>query len=442
MNEITEELQMLVLSSLVRNTYFYSRVKDLVKPQFFTNPNYRIILDRVMYHYDKYGNVPTQQALLNYLNDVDDIIDRAKLRSDALDLYSVEEEESEEYLIDRISNFIKVSNIQNVIASYLPRIKNGEDISIEKLGDELSKSVDIETSSANSMVLSNAKSLADARKDAIGSSDNPTIIRSALPSINQSLMFNGYKFGDFVLFVAPPGTGKTSLLVGEGSCAAKQGFEVLHIFIGDMNRYDGWVRYCSCLTGVMQSDLVSMGYEAQVQFMKDYNKLGYMNKIMILQVPPESQTVDQLIKDIKDLQRKESKKFDVIIVDYPDNLISDGDNMYLSGGSIYNKLAAFGTKNKSAILAASQPKLGYYSHEVIPLEGAAESSKKQQNIDLMVTFGKPYRDFPFITGFIPKCRRGEVGRKFRVKTEFSCMHASEISEVQYHAELQAYQGGK
>ena len=70
------------------------------------------------------------------------------------------------------------------------------------------------------------------------------------------------------------------------------------------------------------------------------------------------------------------------------------------------------------------------------------SSKKQQNIDLMVTFGKPYRDFPYLTGFIPKCRRGEVGRKFRVKTEFERMHAEEISEVQYHSELNAYLGSQ
>lgn len=394
-----------------------------------------------MYHYDKYGNVPTQQALLNYLNDVD-VADKAALRASALELYSVEEEESEEYLIDRISNFIKVNNIQNVISSYLPKIKNGEDVSLEKLGIELSRSVEIDTLSSNSMVISNAESLAEARRDAIGSSADPTIIKSALESINRSLMFGGYKFGDLVLFVAPPGTGKTSLFVGEGAAAARQGFEVLHVFIGDMNRYDGWIRYCSCLTGVMQDDLVAMGFESQVQFMQDYNKLGYMNKVTILEIPPESETVDQLIKEIKDLQRKESRKFDMVIVDYPDNLIGESDSMYLSGGSIYNKLAAFGKKNKSVMMLASQPKLGYYGHEVIPLEGAAESSKKQQNIDLMVTFGKPYRDFPFITGFIPKCRRGEVGRKFRLKTEFACMHASEISEVQYHSELQAYQGSQ
>ena len=596
MAEITEELQALVLSSIIKNTYFYSKVSKLLKPQFFNNINYRIILEKVKYHYNKYGNVPTQQALLTYLNDMDDIVDKSALKLDAINLYTIPDDESEEYLIDKITNFIKVSNIQDVISSYLPKIKNGEEVSIEKLGTELSKSVDIDMNSQGSLTLSNFQQLEEARKNAIGNNSDPTIIKSSLEPVNHSLMFGGYKYGDLVAFIAAPGcftgdtevilpngtvktfeelyksnsknigvyssnkegnvevscaesvylsdyvdklcvveidnnhkikctvdhpfmlrdglykradklqkcdvlmsfnrfdkncnineysvnrvdiielntkvpvyglvevkgnhnyaisvdstgnngvivsnTGKTSILVNEGAAAAKQGNEVLHLFIGDMNNYDGWIRYCSCLTNVPQTDLVAMGLEQQIQFIKDYNKMGYMTHITVQDVPAESTTVDQLIKTVKELQRKNKVKYDMIIVDYPDNLVGEGDNMYLSGGTIYNKLSGFGAKNRSVILLASQPKISYYSSEIIPLEGAAESSKKQQNLDLMVTFGKPYRDFPYLTGFIPKCRRGEVGRKFRVKTEFERMRAEEVSEVQYHSELNAYLGSQ
>lgn len=442
MVEITEELQSLVLSSIIKNTYFYSKVNKLLKSQFFSNINYRIILEKVKYHYNKYGNVPTQQALLTYLNDIDDVVDKSALKLDAINLYTVSDDESEDYLIDKITNFIKISNIQDVISSYLPKIKSGEEVSIEKLGTELSKSVDIDVDSQSSLTLSNFQQLEEARKNAIGNNSDPTIIKSSLEPINHSLMFGGYKYGDLVAFVAAPGTGKTSILVNEGAAAAKQGKEVLHLFIGDMNNYDGWIRYCSCLTNVPQMDLVAMGLEQQIQFIKDYNKMGYMSHITVKDVPAESTTVDQLLKTIKELQRKNKVKYDMIIVDYPENLVGEGDNMYLSSGTIYNKLSGFGAKNRSVMLVASQPKISYYSSEIIPLEGAAESSKKQQNIDLMVTFGKPYRDFQYLTGFIPKCRRGEVGRKFRVRTEFERMHAEEVSEVQYHSELNAYLGSQ
>lgn len=442
MTEITEELQSLVLSSIIKNTYFYSKVNKLLKPQFFSNINYRIILEKVKYHYNKYGNVPTQQALLTYLNDIDDVVDKSSLKLDAINLYAISDDESEEYLIDKITNFIKISNIQDVISSYLPRIKSGEEVSLEKLGTELSRSVDIDMNSQSSLTLSNFQQLEEARKNAIGSNSDPTIIKSSLEPINHALMFGGYKYGDLVAIVSPPGSGKTSILVNEGSAAARQGKEVLHLFIGDMNNYDGWIRYCSCLTNVPQTDLVAMGLEQQIQFIKDYNKTGWMTHITVQDVPAESCTVDQLLKIIKELQRTNKIKYDMIIVDYPENLIGEGDNMYLSSGTIYNKLSGFGAKNRSVMLLASQPKISYYSSEIIPLEGAAESSKKQQNIDLMVTFGKPYRDFPYLTGFIPKCRRGEVGRKFRVKTEFERMHAEEISEVQYHSELNAYLGSQ
>lgn len=440
-NEVTEELQSLVLSTLIRNTYFYSKVDKLLKPQFFTNINYRIILDKVKYHYSKYGNVPTQQALLTYISDIDDSIDKTVLKMDLMKLYSIEEDESEEYLIDRITNFIKIANIQDVIATYLPKIKGGEDISLERLGDELSKSVDVDLDADGELTLSDASALAEARKAAIGSDSDPTIIKSSLEPVNRSLMFGGYKYGDLVAIIAAPGTGKTSILVNEGASAARQGFNVLHLFIGDMNNYDGWIRYASCLTGVMQSDLVAMGLEKQIEFINNYNRLGYMSKITVLGLPAESFSTNQLIKKIKTLQRKKSVKFDLVIVDYPDNLTGENENMYLSGGSIYNKLSGFAQKNRSAVLVASQPKLAYYSSEIIPLEGAAESSKKQQNLDMMITFGKPYREFPYLTGFIPKCRRGEVGKKFRIKADFACMRAEEVSEVRYHTELNAYLGG-
>ena len=36
-------------------------------------------------------------------------------------------------------------------------------------------------------------------------------------------------------------TGKTMYLINEGVNAAKQGFDVLHVFIGDMKEYDGFL---------------------------------------------------------------------------------------------------------------------------------------------------------------------------------------------------------
>lgn len=142
--------------------------------------------------------------------------------------------------------------------------------------------------------------------------------------------------------------------------------------------------------------------------------------------------------DIRRVQKKLDIHFDLIIVDYPDNLIGDNDNMYLSAGSIYGKLSSFGYMNRSVMMLVSQPKINYYGKEIIPLEGLAESSKKQQHIDFLATFGKPAKDIDLITGFIPKNRRGSSGVVFRTRSYFSTSFIKEISNIDYNKIINDY----
>lgn len=441
--EASSELQSLVLSSILKSTYLYSKVNKLLKLEFFSNLNYRIILSKVIYHYNKYGNVPTCKALLNYLDNVTEVPNTVELKSACIELFAMQGDESEEYIIDQITSFVRSNNIKNAIVKYLPKIEKSNDSNslINELGNALSESIEIDCTQGSELLLSDSEALAESRRLAVGSEEGGSgIIQSKFDQVNRALMFGGYKYGDLVAIVAPPGSGKTSILVNEGVAAAQQQFQVLHLFIGDMNNYDGWIRYMSCICKVSQRDLVNMTLEQQQNFIASHNFVGMASHITVKDYPAESFTADQLIKDIREIQNRQNRKYDLIIVDYPDNLISEGDNMYQSGGTIYNKLSAFAYKNKSAVLVACQPKIAYYSSEVIPLEGCAESSKKQQNIDMMISLGKPYRDFEYLTAFIPKCRRGEVGGKFRIKTNFEFMSATVVSEIEYQNALQNYLG--
>ena len=83
------------------------------------------------------------------------------------------------------------------------------------------------------------------------------------------------------------------------------------------------------------------------------------------------------------------------------------------------------------MMVASQPKVSYWKEEIIPLEGAAESSKKQHVVDLMMTFNLVARDATIGTFFIPKVRRGTSGRLVRVKTQWEYCRLQEITEEDY-----------
>lgn len=438
---MTSDLQKSILASLIKDSYLMAKVTNLVKAEFFEDPELRLIYQKVKYHYDKYGAVPAQSSLRDAINNsTTDLIDKEAVKELVTELWE-EVPEPEEFIIDKVTQFVRSNKVRSTLSEYLPRMKDeGEDI-LTELGEKLSDSVELEVDMEQHLVLSDTKKLPEVRRAAVGAEERSVIIQSSFNSVNRALTFGGYKYGDLAAFIAPPGTGKSFSLVNEGVYAVTQGFQVFHAFIGDMSLYDGWIRYVSNITGIYQDQLVKMTPEDQIKVIKDCNTLGYFDKVCIVSYPAESITVNQLIRDIGKYQSKLHTKFDMIIVDYPDNLVAESDMMYLSGGTIYNKLSGLAQRNRSVVLVASQPKISYYDAEIIPLEGAAESSKKQQNLDLMVTLGKPYRDFECLTGFIAKNRRGSTGDIFRVKTEFENARMNEISSLEYQKLLAEYQGG-
>ena len=229
-------------------------------------------------------------------------------------------------------------------------------------------------------------------------------------------------------------TGKTSYLVNEGAYAALQGFNILHVFLGDMILYDGFVRYLSNISQVLQDDIIAMDEIHQQNLLQSINEKynGVMNRIGLLSYGSGEVTVDQLIEHIKNEQDRTGMHFDDILVDYADNFIKDNTQLYSEGGAIYDKLALFGRSNHSVIMVASQPKIQYWNEEIIPLEGASESSKKQHIVDLLMTFNLVDRNSKIGTFFVPKVRRGTSGRFIRVMTEWERCTIKEITEQAYN----------
>lgn len=227
--------------------------------------------------------------------------------------------------------------------------------------------------------------------------------------------------------------GKTMFMINEGASAAKQGFKVLHIFLGDMKEYDGFIRYTSNLSGVPQDDIVAMSVKDQIELVKKTNLTGYYNNIYMVAHAAGEITAEEMIQEIKIIQNENNVHFDMILVDYADNLVPESTMMYESGGEIYNKLSALGFNNKSIILVGSQPKPFYWGEEIIPKEGAAESSKKQHVIDLMITMNRSSKQSAYGSIFLPKVRRGKECVLIRMKFEYEKAALRSIPETEYLA---------
>lgn len=579
--ESSGEFQSIVLSSIMKDAYLYTRTSRYITNEFFTKYNYRVIYNAIKYYYDKYSNLPTKNEALSVISEINnaEVVPTSEVKSEFITLYDTPKY-NEDFVIDKITTFIKRNNVENVLKTYLPKISKGESIAVDTIGSDLAKGLSFTLSKANSFRLSDTEEIGEVRKNAIGTEDNPLVIPSFLSGINKSLQFHGYKPGDLIMICSPPGCltgdtkikltdgaistiedlynnkvspkiygynldtnkvdvgvsdyvkltryandlvkvtiddkydikctpdhlfllrsgeykradelrpnellmslhdeympyynhrvtsvgriyldesvpvydlvnssvsnnyavalddsgifvhncGKTMFMVNEGANASVLGFTVLHLFIGDMKEYDGFIRYTSRITEIPQDDIVAMPVSDQRNLVDKYNLQGYFNNIVVSSYAAGEISIDEMIQEVNRLQNEYQMHFDMILVDYADNLIPDSDMMYESGGNIYNKLSLLGYRNKSVIIVGSQPKPAYWDTEIIPKSAAADSSRKQHVIDVMITMGRAGKGATIGSIHLPKVRRGREGGIIRYKSSFERAYLEAISDQEY-----------
>lgn len=589
----SEEFQEISLYALLRDEYLLAKLENYIDEEFFTSMEYKIIYRNLLSYNKKYNKLPTKQELLISIEDLSKVSKEGLDVTNTIeDLYN-EKGYSEVFIYDAIRRFIKRSSTELALKRLLPQLTNSDStLSIDDVGEELTKSFGLELGKSTAFTLSEVVKLKDVRVDAVGSSENPTIIKSNIDGINKSLQFGGYKQGDLAMICSPPGcfvydtnirfpdgsvksigemydesmtnfpvsnidpdthelyadladsiylsryedvfikltinsteiycttdhpfltkdykyvdaqflskgdilvgnvltddkacyyeiedkqevllenqpvygivdsgkfhnytldigddrgifvsnTGKTMFMVNEGAAASLQGFQVLHLFLGDMKEYDGFIRYTSRYLKIPQDTIVAMSLESQIEIINKNNFQKYFSNITVSAHGAGELTIDQMVQEVANLQEKRGVHFDLILVDYADNLAPESDMMYESGGVIYNKLSFLAFKNKSVVIVGSQPKTTYWGEEIIPKEGAAESSKKQHVIDIMMTLGKPTDDVSDPSGskvatlFLPKVRRGKESVN-RVRLNYVNASIDQISEDEYYRSRDNY----
>lgn len=575
-----EDLQKIVLATILKDSYILAKIKDDIRVGYFTRLSYKIVYKSIVYFYNKYSKLPTETELMLVIKDLltDDICSVEEIQTDLHELYELPFS-SLEFITDQVSRFIKQKRLENTLKEFIPKIRDGNTLCIDELGERLSESVTLNLHNSKAYQISNLQQLEDVRRDSVGSDSNPTIIKSVIPSINDSLLYKGYKSGDVVIVVAKPGcfTGDTEIVLGDesvstlerlyesgmgfevkgydfnkrryrtGRClgvvltgyahellaitfnngktirctkdhqflladkdvyvkaidlnmfervrsnndaghaiithieliklaqsvpvydiyqsgvysnylvhlengvgvsvhncgktmfmvnelgnAARQGYNALHLFIGDMTEYDGLVRYLSNISGVPQDDIAGMTLENQRNLVEHLNnESDVLSRLTVKSYAASEISVEQMIEDVFKIQNDLKIHYDIIAVDYPDNLTKSQDSMYESGGDIYNRLSYLARRNKCVVIAGSQPKITNWNDEIIPLSGCAESSKKQHIADLIIALGRPSNDSKLLTGFLAKVRRGTMGTIFRIKTEFERAKLKMISEFDY-----------
>lgn len=436
MKGASNELQQITLIAFINDQYILGKTIDEIKDVYFSNSIYCLIYKCLKQYYNKYRVIPSLNEISLLVSDMcskSEDIQYEDVKGVLQELYETKIS-SEDFLYEKVIDFIRRNKIEgtiNKVANYI----QGDEIDLEDVSRDLTEdlSVSLNLNRDTTYQLSDITQIGKIREQALGDSDNPMLIPFFIKAVNDKMQYKALPPGTLNMISASPGSGKTTLMINQGMYVAQQGFNVLHIFLGDMSLYDGTLRYISNISGVDTNKLVDFSVKELQQFIAKYNMTGVLANIWISSYAQCELTATKLIEEIQAQQKNNRVHFDMIIVDYDENISKDDeDNIYESGGLIYNKLGLFAVTNRSVVFIVAQPKQAYWSQEVIPLEATAESSKKQKIIDTMITMGKPSRSSKVGTLFIAKNRRGEVGDTFKIKINGANSRIEHISFAEYN----------
>lgn len=256
--------------------------------------------------------------------------------------------------------------------------------------------------------------------------DSGKTIKSSMTLVNNNSLFKGFKNGDLVAWVAPPKVGKTTIMVQEGAHFAKQGHKVLHLFIGDMSVADGICKYISNLVGV-NIDSVILNSKKYFEMCEET-----LNNVRMAEIASDSLTISEILHTVK--KSKKEFNFDVLIVDYDSNIRpSQRDSLYERGGEIYSALKGFAAKEKCVVCVGSQPKIHYWTLELLDMTSASESSKKQHHVDFLLAIGRNQKFKHLGTLNMPLIRRGEGDVFTPIHFQYDQTRIQEISKDEYRS---------
>ena len=438
---ISPELQEEILAFLIFDNEMYDSTKDVISEDFFYNDDYKLLYRTLkQFHTQNKANPTIKDMMINLALVINNTTELMRIKQVLLDLNNnyLDEfiDKEPDVKKSHFEQFVRRSGFESFIGEIIYKVKNDIPFEWDPIIDNFNHYSNFTISQSKAYNMGNIAQLRNFREQAIGTNDFSRKIPFFLDDINTCMNHRAAVPGTLIMVSAAPGTGKTMFLVNQGVHACMNGFKSLHVFIGDLNAYAATLRYLACFSKKSLSEIIAMTPEQQEALMHQLNDSGptkgVLDNNVVMELIAGQMNVQQVCNEIKKVQLKLGIKFNQIIIDYDANIKPNLDNMYDSAGEIYNYLREFGIANNSVMFVASQPKIQFFSEELLTLDAAGESSQKQHIIDLMITLGKPGRlQVPISTLFIPKNRDGKVNKKIHLLSDGSKQTFIPISQEDY-----------
>lgn len=402
----------LMLAAFIREEKFAYKYVSVVDEDMFDDFNHKVCINAYLHYIREYNTLPSQEELNSEVHEyckkyrLDEAVETASLSlvSKCIDL---------KYNLDFIQDtFIKFATRNKVTSAIIDAAKilhdKGDQIKesdYDHIQDLLSEAMSIKSRESEGVLFDE---VADDPVTFIKQSnryDPSTVIKTGIRSFDNRHIAGGPIPGEMYVVSAPPGRGKSTLLVNIGASALLQGKDVVHVFVGDNTEADGVLRYSSRLTGVPMSQIMmnSTEYLPKWKSLRDRFKLGNLVLQSYSIGGPSISDIRSFITRSM-IQRSIDPK--ILILDYVDNCRRNYNrSSYDDLGDMYAQLKSIAEEMGLVVWTASQPKQDTWDSDTpAGLNSLAESSKKQHHLDAMITMSRVSDNAYKL--YVPKMRRG------------------------------------
>ena len=349
---LDSSIEKLTLSAFLREEVFFAQYGSIIDDTMFETSACKMIINVYVEYTRKYNTLPNQEEMFSDLNrycmrySIDDTFKQRAIEL-LQECYKINY--NIEYVREQFIKFATTNKLTEAIINTAKKIKNkGESLSesdYESIHKDIEEALTIKSRDTEGLVF---KDVADNPREYIQNMnryDKSLVVKSGIPTFDSAHMAGGQLPGELYVVSAPPGRGKSTLLVNIGASALLQGKDTIHIFVGDNTEADGVLRYCSRLTGVTMSQIMlnSEQYLSSWNSLKENFKLG---DLILGAYPIDGPTIQDIRSFItKNIIRKGIQP-KVLILDYIDNCRRPtNDNSYEALGTLYKKMKKIYVRN-------------------------------------------------------------------------------------------------
>lgn len=394
------------IAALLTDRSFLQQVSDILLPEFFESEASQWIVETIVKYFHDYNAAPTLDVFKIKVQDIDREIVKTSIIETLKDAYRYLESPDLDFVKEESLNFCKNQCVKSAILESVELLSKGDYESIKKAIDTAMKAGANRDIGYEFMKGIQTRYTENVRNT----------IPTCWPLIND-LAGGGFGKGELIIFVAPPGIGKSTAMMNIGAHAVQNGLNVVHYTMELSEAYTAQ-RYDAIITGIATQNLKYHIDEVEHELQKKVK-----GNLIIKYYPTKSASVNTLKAHLDQMIMLGTKP-DMIIIDYADLLRGTSkarEKLHEDLEIIYEELRGLAGEYEIPVFSASQSNRSSADSDIITGDQIASSFSKVMIADFIISLSRKVSDKIAGTGrfFIIKNRFGPDGLTLPSKINMS-----------------------